>query len=91
MAQNGKVNHIKGSSMENKITKYPITKAYQVFLRCPGCGNNMKCDVPPWTVKRNKVTFNYVCPWCSSKALSDTQYPYQQFEFDLSQGVVEEE
>lgn len=51
----------------------------------------MKCDVPPWTVKRNKVTFNYVCPWCSSKALSDTQYPYQQFEFDLSQGVVEEE
>ena len=79
--------------MANKVNKYPIINATEVFLACPNCGEDMKKDDPPstWDKETYAPTYRYICLHCNIRATSKVPYPCQQVTFDKSKKICENE
>lgn len=68
----------------NQVNIYPITEMQEVFLRCDNCGVDMVADDPSWATVEGKLHFNYICPSCGNKMISNNSYPHQRAAFDRS-------
>lgn len=65
------------------VKKHKILESYQVFLYCDKCGERM-----------NYIKFsngyNYSCPNCGNKVISENSYPHQIVNYELDGEVIDE-